>query len=86
MEMLPLGEFDPVYRSQLDVQHGELPVLPLSIYGAVAMAHPGADIPDGYAAANEFFLYKVASWSAHILCIKRHHCQKSKLLIQEWFV
>lgn len=59
MEMLPLGEFDPVYRSQLDVQHGELPVLPLSIYGAVAMAHPGADIPDGYAAGNEFFVYKV---------------------------
>ena len=60
MEMLPLGEFDPVYKSQLDVQHGELPVLPLSIYGAVAMAHPSADVPDGYAAGNEFFLYKVS--------------------------
>ena len=35
MEILPLGEFDPVYRSTLDVQSGELPVLPLSIYGAV---------------------------------------------------
>ena len=35
MEILPLGEFDPVYRSTLDVQNGELPVLPLSIYGAV---------------------------------------------------
>ena len=45
MEMLPLGEFDPVYRSQLDVQHGELPVLPLSIYGAVAMAHPRSRDP-----------------------------------------
>ena len=35
IEILPLGEFDPVYRSTLDVQNGELPVLPLSIYGAV---------------------------------------------------
>lgn len=35
LEILPLGEFDPVYRSTLDVQSGELPVLPLSIYGAV---------------------------------------------------
>ena len=35
LEILPLGEFDPVYRSTLDVQNGELPVLPLSIYGAV---------------------------------------------------
>ena len=59
LEMLPLGAFDPVYRSPLDVQSGELPVLPLSIYGAVAMAHPSdPDIPEGYAAANEFFLYK----------------------------
>ena len=59
MEMLPLGEFEPVYRSALDVQNGELPVLPLSIYGAVAMAHPSGDAGEGYAAANEFFLYKV---------------------------
>jgi hypothetical protein len=35
LEILPLGEFDPVYRSTLDVQSGELPVLPLSIYGSV---------------------------------------------------
>ena len=39
MEILPLGEFDPVYRSTLDVQSGELPVLPLSIYGAVRPRH-----------------------------------------------
>lgn len=60
MEILPLGEFEPVYKSALDVQNGELPVLPLSIYGAVAMAHPAADNSDGLAAANEFFLYKVS--------------------------
>ena len=39
LEILPLGEFDPVYRSTLDVQNGELPVLPLSIYGAVSCPH-----------------------------------------------
>ena len=62
MEILPLGEFDPVYRSILDVQGGELPVLPLSIYGAVAMAHPSSG-DDGAVASNEFFLYKVRlSW------------------------
>ena len=38
LEILPLGEFDPVYRSTLDVQSGELPVLPLSIYGSVRCA------------------------------------------------
>lgn len=58
MEMLPLGEFDPVYRTPLDVQGGELPVLPLSIYGAVAMAYTASQ-DDGYVASNEFFLYKV---------------------------
>jgi cyclophilin family peptidyl-prolyl cis-trans isomerase len=57
LEVLPAGEFDPVYRSPLSVQGGELPVLPLSIYGAVAMAH-GQTADDGYAAADEFFIYK----------------------------
>ncbi len=40
LEILPLGEFDPVYRSTLDIQNGELPVLPLSIYGAVSESLP----------------------------------------------
>ena len=26
LEMLPLGDFEPQYRAQLDVQSGELPV------------------------------------------------------------
>jgi hypothetical protein len=44
LEILPAGEFDPVYRIPLDVQQGELPVLPLSIFGAVTMAHlPNTD-------------------------------------------
>jgi cyclophilin family peptidyl-prolyl cis-trans isomerase len=43
LEMLPQGEFDPVYRLPLDVAGGELPVLPLSIEGAVGLAR----LPDG---------------------------------------
>ena len=70
MEMLALGQYEPIYRSPLDVQNGELPVLPLSIYGAVAMAHPGADSLDGMSAANEFFLYKVML--THLLWISPH--------------
>ena len=34
LEILPAGEFEPLYRVPLDVRNGELPVLPLSIYGA----------------------------------------------------
>ncbi|CAL5227650.1 g10656 [Coccomyxa viridis] len=67
LEILPLGEFDPVYRSTLDIQNGELPVLPLSIYGAVAMAHAPADeapLPDGYSVSDEFFVYKFSKEQA----------------------
>ena len=34
LEILPAGDFEPQYRAALDVRSGELPVLPLSIYGA----------------------------------------------------
>lgn len=63
LEMLPIGQFDIVYRSPLDVRSGELPVLPLSIYGALAMSHG----PDGAdtAAADEFFIYKFDRWPRH---------------------
>lgn len=57
MEILPIGQFDIVYRSPLDVRNGELPMLPLSIYGALAMSH-GPDGGEGTAAADEFFIYK----------------------------
>ncbi len=57
LEIMPLGDFEPIYGSPLNVQAGELPVLPMSIYGSVAMAHaPDAD--EGFAAADEFFIYK----------------------------
>ncbi|KAL5736246.1 hypothetical protein ACOSQ2_031034 [Xanthoceras sorbifolium] len=39
LEIMPSGQFEPLYRTTLSVQDGELPVLPLSVYGAVAMAH-----------------------------------------------
>ena len=37
LEILPAGDFEPSYRVPLDVRSGELPVLPLSIYGAGAV-------------------------------------------------
>ncbi|KAL6745187.1 hypothetical protein V8C86DRAFT_2986107, partial [Haematococcus lacustris] len=56
LEILPLGEFDPVYRIPLDVQGGELPVLPLSISGALSFTH----MPDteSFLNGDEFFVYK----------------------------
>lgn len=56
LEILPAGQFDPVYKSTLDVQDGELPVLPLSISGAISMTH----IPDTdqYLSGDEWFIYK----------------------------
>ncbi|GAB4820888.1 hypothetical protein N2152v2_007934 [Parachlorella kessleri] len=53
LEMLPLGDFEPQYRAQLDVQSGELPVLPLSINGAVAMAQLPSD-PDSSSGSGDF--------------------------------
>ena len=56
LEILPAGEFDPLYRIPLDVQSGELPVLPLSISGAITMAHiPGSD---AFLSGDEWFIYK----------------------------
>lgn len=65
LEALPSGQFDLVYRSPLDVRDGELPVLPLSIYGALAMSHaPGDGASEGLAAADEFFIFKFDRQSA----------------------
>jgi len=56
LEILPAGEFEPEYRFPLDVQSGELPVLPLSINGAVAMTHiPGRD---DFVDGEQFFVFK----------------------------
>lgn len=56
LEILPAGEFDPVYRIPLDVQGGELPVLPLSINGAVSMAR--VERTDSFLSGDQWFIYK----------------------------
>lgn len=56
LEILPSGEFDPMYRIPLDVQGGELPVLPLSISGAVSMTHVSGS--DSMLSGDEWFVYK----------------------------
>jgi len=56
LEILPAGAFDPVYRSPLDVGGGEMPVLPLSVYGAVAMGRPDG-VESGESSAAGFFIF-----------------------------
>ncbi|XP_027172827.1 peptidyl-prolyl cis-trans isomerase CYP37, chloroplastic [Coffea eugenioides] len=55
LEIKPSGQFEPLYKTTLSVQDGELPVLPLSVYGAVAMAH--SDVAEEYSSPNQFFIY-----------------------------
>ncbi|XP_010545802.1 PREDICTED: peptidyl-prolyl cis-trans isomerase CYP37, chloroplastic [Tarenaya hassleriana] len=55
LEIMPSGQFEPLYRTPLSVQDGELPVLPLSVYGAVAMAH--SEGSDEYSSPYQFFFY-----------------------------
>ncbi|XP_044485236.1 peptidyl-prolyl cis-trans isomerase CYP37, chloroplastic isoform X4 [Mangifera indica] len=55
LEIKPSGQFEPLYKTTLSVQDGELPVLPLSVYGAVAMAH--SEVSDEYSAPYQFFFY-----------------------------
>ncbi|KAL2476117.1 Peptidyl-prolyl cis-trans isomerase CYP37 [Abeliophyllum distichum] len=55
LEIKPSGQFEPLYKTTLSVQDGELPVLPLSVYGAVAMAH--SDVSEEYSSPNQFFFY-----------------------------
>lgn len=86
LEIMPAGQFEPMYKTTLSVQvcsilipfvdldwllicfflmsndvcvlrvkDGELPVLPLSVYGAVAMAH--SDVSEEYSSPNQFFFY-----------------------------
>ncbi|KAF9666816.1 hypothetical protein SADUNF_Sadunf16G0267800 [Salix dunnii] len=55
LEIMPSGQFEPLYRTSLSVQDGELPVLPLSVYGAVAMAH--SEVSEDFSAPYQFFFY-----------------------------
>eukprot|EP00262_Sarcandra_glabra_P018336 TRINITY_DN6528_c0_g3_i1.p1 TRINITY_DN6528_c0_g3~~TRINITY_DN6528_c0_g3_i1.p1 ORF type:complete len:368 (+),score=65.58 TRINITY_DN6528_c0_g3_i1:85-1104(+) len=55
LEIMPSGQFEPLYKTTLSVQDGELPVLPLSVYGAVAMAH--SPVSEEYSSPSQFFFY-----------------------------
>ncbi|TXG67102.1 hypothetical protein EZV62_008377 [Acer yangbiense] len=55
LEIMPSGQFEPLYRTTLSVQDGELPVLPLSVYGVVAMAH--SEDSEDYSAPYQIFFY-----------------------------
>ncbi|KAJ4813405.1 Cyclophilin-like peptidyl-prolyl cis-trans isomerase family protein [Rhynchospora pubera] len=55
IEVMPSGQFEPLYKTTLSVQDGELPVLPLSVYGSVAMAHSLDS--DEYSSNSQFFFY-----------------------------
>ncbi|KAJ7948608.1 Peptidyl-prolyl cis-trans isomerase chloroplastic-like [Quillaja saponaria] len=55
LEIMPSGQFEPLYKTKLSVQDGELPVLPLSVYGAVAMAH--SEVSEEYSSPDQFFFY-----------------------------
>jgi cyclophilin family peptidyl-prolyl cis-trans isomerase len=54
LEIFARGDFEPTYRSALDINSGEIPVLPLSIYGSVAMTKS----QDGSSSPSEFFIFK----------------------------
>ncbi|XP_026452575.1 peptidyl-prolyl cis-trans isomerase CYP37, chloroplastic-like, partial [Papaver somniferum] len=55
LELMPSGQFEPLYKSKLSIQDGQLPVLPLSVYGAIAMAH--SDISEEDSSPFQFFFY-----------------------------
>ncbi|PIA40777.1 hypothetical protein AQUCO_02400089v1 [Aquilegia coerulea] len=55
LEIMPSGQFEPLYKTKLSVQDGELPVLPLSVYGAVSMAH--SEDSEEYSSPSQFFFY-----------------------------
>lgn len=55
LELMPSGQFEPLYRTPLSIQDGELPVLPLSVYGSVAMSH--STDSDEYSSPSQFFFY-----------------------------
>ena len=62
LEVKPLDDYEPRYRSPLNVMGAEeLPTLPMSVNGALAMAR-GAE--DGTADATRFFVYKFDKRSA----------------------
>jgi len=59
LEILVQGDFEPTYRLELDPQLGELPVLPLSINGSIAMAKAtNTTVTNGFVSDTNFFIFK----------------------------
>ena len=56
LEMKPNDSFEPMYRLPLDVLEGEVPSLPLSLYGAVAMVHSDPE-SSSTSSSDKFFIY-----------------------------
>ena len=56
LEILAQGEFEPLYRTELDVQTGEIPVLPMSIFGSVSLSH--AIDGEEMSSPSEAFIFK----------------------------
>lgn len=55
LEILARGDLEPTYgNSGLDVNSGEMPTLPLSIYGSVSMTK----LDDGNSSGSDFFIFK----------------------------
>lgn len=54
LEIMARGEYEPRYRAELDVNSGEIPLLPLSVDGALAMGRAG----DGMSSTSAWFIYK----------------------------
>ncbi|GAQ83308.1 cyclophilin-like peptidyl-prolyl cis-trans isomerase family protein [Klebsormidium nitens] len=55
LEIKVAGEFEPEYRTQVDVQGGEIPILPISVYGAVVAAHDPSS--EALSSASQMFFY-----------------------------
>ncbi|KAK8549128.1 hypothetical protein V6N12_062026 [Hibiscus sabdariffa] len=53
LEIMPSGQFEPLYKTTLSALHRELSVLPLSVYGVVSMAH--SDVFEEYSSPYQIF-------------------------------
>lgn len=58
------GEYEPRYRNPADVLAGELPVIPLSVYGAVALARANDTGGGADSSGSAMFFYRFARNSA----------------------
>lgn len=68
------------------LKDGELPVLPLSVYGAVAMAH--SDVSEEYSSTNQFFFYlydkRNVGVTEHYGLTKKYYSPRVNIM-HKWF-